>query len=436
MDSLWVTLAITIGLVLLLLASGLWVSLALGAVGVILLFFFVGGGLAEMIGMLQMNTINNFTYTMIPLFVFMGELVFRSGMADKVYKGATPLVGFLPGGLLHTNIAACAVFSAVTGSSMACAATIGSVAVPEMEKRGYNRSLLTGSLAAGGSLGILIPPSLILIIYGAFVNESIGQLFMGGVFPGMALAGLFMLYIGIASVIRPGVAPERIKFSPRAIVFSLPDIVPMLVLILLVLASIYLGLATPTEAAAMGSFVALVFCALYRRLTWPVLKKATFEAVVITSWALLIVIGAQLMSMALSYLGVATQLAKWVVSLGMSRLVVFALIVIMYVILGMFIDSMSMLLLTLPITYPLMMGLGFSSVWFGVVLVVLCEMAVITPPVGINLYVLHGLTGRKHLKEIVLGIIPFFLCMVAMIVLLTAFPGIVTWLPRQMIKKF
>ncbi len=433
MDNPAFVVAIVFGLIFLIIASGLWIAGAIGLVGVILLYFWVGRGM-PMLAYLQFNAVNTFTLTMMPLFIFMGELIFYSKLGDRLYSGATRLVGFLPGGLLHTNIFACAIFSAVTGSSIACAATIGTVAFPELEKRGYNRKLLLGSLAAGGTLGILIPPSLGFLIYGVFVGESIGKLFMAGVFPGLVLSGLFMLWIGIATSIRPRLAPERMRFSAKGMVLSFLDIWPMVVRIFMVLGTIYLGVATPTEAAALGALMAVIFCAIYRRLTWDVVKRAALSAVKISSWAMLIFIGAQIVSAALAMMRLPAQLSVWVASLEIDRLIVLTAVIVMYLIMGMFLDSFSMLFLTLPVVYPLILSLGFDSVWFGVVAVVLMEMALITPPVATNLYVIHGISGRKYLNDIIVGVIPFFLCMALLLVLLTIFPSLATWLPDQMIQ--
>jgi len=436
MESAPAVLAITVGMILVLLANGMWIACALGVVGFILLAYFVGGGMVGMLGVIQFNSVAVFTFTMLPLFIFMGEIILRSGMSQRMYEGANTFVGFLPGGLLHTNIVACSIFAAVSGSSMATAATIGTVAVPELQKRGYDQKLLTGSLAAGGTLGILIPPSMGFIIYGVFVQESIGKLFMAGIFPGIILAGLFMLYIAIRSIIDPRVAPERSKLSLKAMVAGFTNVMPFVVLMLMVMGTIYLGLCTPTESAAMGAVIATIFCALYRKLTWQVIKEASVAAAVLTAWALFIVIGAQIMAMGLSMLKVPAHVAATVASLEVNRLVILALVVFMYIILGMFLESISMMLLTLPVTYPLMMSLGFDSVWFGVVIVLMSEMALITPPVGLNLYVIHGITGRKYLDDIIKGSIPFFLCMLGFVAVLTAFPSLATWLPSQMIQNW
>lgn len=431
----WLLVLITFALILLLLASGMWISGALAIVGFVVLLVFVPGNREGLVAMLAFNAVNIYTYTMLPLFIFMGDIILRSGLSARLYRGATAWVGPLPGGLLHTNIAACAIFSAVSGSSMATAATIATVALPELEKRGYNRKLLLGSLAAGGTLGILIPPSIGLVIYGTFVEESIGRLFMAAVIPGAILAALFMTYIGIASLINPSFAPDRLKFSLKAMASSTLDILPLVALILLVLGTIYLGLATPTESAAMGAVMSLVLCALYRRLTFNVFKQAALTALKITCWAMLIVIGAQVLSAGLAYMRVPAQLAALVTSLEVPRMVIFALVVLLYIILGMFIEAISMMLLTLAVIYPVMMALGFDSIWFGVMMVIFIEMGQITPPVGVNLYVLYGITGKRYLSDIIYGVIPFFLCQVVLVIILAAFPNLALWLPRQMFRR-
>jgi len=436
MDNPAVICAIVFIAVLVLLTTGIWIAAAIALVGIILLAFVVGGGKISMVGMLQFNMLNNFTFTCIPLFIFMGEMILHGQLGDKLYRGASALVGFLPGGLLHTNIVSCAFFAAVSGTSMATAATIGMVAIPEMEKRGYDRKLVLGSLAAGGTLGILIPPSAAMIVYGMFVGESIGRLFIGGVFPGLVLAGLFMTYIGVMSLMRPQLVPSRGKISLRAMLLSVTDIWPFLVLIFLVLGTIYLGLATPTEAAAMGSVTSILFCAIYRRLNWQVLKAATLAAVQITCWLMFIMIGAYVLAMGLSFLRVPMNLAKWVTAVEIGRVYIFIMVCFLYIVLGCFMDGTSMLLLTITVVYPVMMSLGFDSVWLGIILVILQEMGQITPPVGVNLFVIHGISGKKYFRDIVMGSIPFFILMNVMVVILYIFPDLVLWLPGQMIQKF
>ncbi|UCG54425.1 MAG: TRAP transporter large permease subunit [Dehalococcoidia bacterium] len=436
MENPWLIISIVFALILLFLASGMWISGALGLVGLILILFFAGGGAERGIGMVLFNTVGNFTFIAVPLFIFMGEIILHSGISERLYQGASSWVDFLPGGLLHTNIVSCSIFAAVSGSSMATAATIGTVATQELIKRGYNKKLLLGSLAAGGTLGILIPPSIAMIIYGVIVKESIGRLFIAGVFPGIVLSGLFMLYIGGATVLRPDLSPERLKFSIRRIGASLLNMWPILVLIFLVLGTIYLGIATPTEAAAMGATGALILCAVYKKLSLKIFKESAVNAVSITCWAMFIVLGAQILSMGLGLLKVPVQLAQSVASLPVERAVIELLIVILYIILGMFIEATSMMLLTIPIVFPIMTALGFDPVWTGVFIVIMIEMAQITPPVGINLYVIHGIAGKKYLSDIIIGVIPFVICQIITVILLTVFPGLALWLPTQMIKRF
>lgn len=423
------------GLILLFLATGIWIGIGISLVGLIVLFFMVGGNAPQLIPVIHFNTNNSFLYSAVPMFIFMGEIIFCSGINVRLYRGANALVGFLPGGLLHTNIASCAVFAAVSGSSMATMATIATVAVPELKRRGYDKKIVAGSLACGGSLGFLIPPSLVMIVYGAFVNESVAQLFAAGLFPGIMLAAFFMLYIGIQSIVTPQIAPERTKASLKDMVFAIRDMWPMILLIFMVLGTIYLGVATPTEAAALGAAGSLVLAAFYRRLNWEIMKRSTLNAVEITSWMMFIVLGTTLVGTGLASLGVPRQLGQWVASLPLNRIAIFAAVILMYIVLGMFLDSFSMILLTLPVIYPLMMALGFSSVWFGVILVLMAEQAIITPPVGIQLYAVQGMMGeRLTTGDAFKGATPFLLCEFAAVALLTAFPSIALWLPQQMMK--
>lgn len=440
MENPWVITLIVFGLMIVLLATGMWISTAMAVTGLVLVFFIVGGTTwqTNMIAVLQVRTValDSWTWAAVPMFVFMGEILFYSGISDRLYGGATPLVGFLPGGLLHTNIAACAIFSAVSASSMATAATVGTVAIPEMEKRGYDRSLVLGSLAAGGTLGILIPPSLGFILYGAFVNESIGKLFIAGAFPGIVLAGLFMLYIGIAALRKPSLAPERLRFSPRAIGWGILQMWPIFVLIFMVMGTIYLGVATPIEAAAMGAVAAMVLCALYRKFTFSAIKGSALAAIKICAWIMLLIIGSKIVGIGLSMLKVPAQLAEAVTSLGVGRIEILVILIVLYIVLGMFLEGVPMLVLTLPVVYPMMMKLGVDSVWLGVMMVLFMEMGQITPPVGINLYVILGLTGKKYLRELLRGVIPFVFCQLVVVVLLIAFPSIALWLPNQMFKPY
>jgi len=424
------------GGIILLLASGMWIAVALGVIGVIVLYVFVGGGTPGMIGILAFNSINSFVLTAVPLFIFMGELLLRSGISERLYKGATALVGFLPGGLLHTNIASCSVFAAVSGSSLATAATIGVVAIADQMGRGYDRKLLFGSLAGGATLGILIPPSIPMILYGAMTLQSVAKLFMAGIVPGLILAWFFMTYIGVISVRYPHLVPKRLKFSWRAALFAIGDIWPTLLLIFLVLGTIYLGVATPTESAAFGASGSLILVTVYRRLTWQTVKESALGAVKISAWIMLILLGAQILSMGLSSLQVPVKLTELITAMAINRMVVLAIIIVFYLILGCFIDAISMIILTVPVVYPLMTSLGFDPIWLGVMLTICIEMGLVTPPVGMNLYVIHGITEGKYLRDIIIGVVPFLICMILLLIVITVFPILATWLPGQMFKAF
>jgi tripartite ATP-independent transporter DctM subunit len=420
-----------------LLASKMWIATALGAVGIFGLYFITGGGSVSMIGELLFNTTNHFTYTMIPLFIFMGELIKHSGISERLYDGASQWVRGIPGGLLHSNIVSCAIFSAVSGSSIATAATIGAVAIPEMEKRGYEKKIVFGSLAGGGTLGILIPPSLALVIYGSVVGESIGELFIAGIIPGFILAGSFMLYVAIASIIRPGIAPraeEKVSLTGMLVAFK--DIAPVGLLIFMVLGTIYLGVASPTEAAALGSGMSFFLAVFYKKMNREVITSSLNSALATTCYIMLLVVSAYILSMAFSMERIPAELASTVTNLGINRYIIWALLVLIYIVIGAFIDGVSILLLTVPVVHPVMTALGFDPIWLGINLTICIEMGQITPPVGVNLFVIHGITGRKYLKDIIWGSLPFFFIQILVIVLLTAFPKLITWLPGLMITRF
>jgi tripartite ATP-independent transporter DctM subunit len=423
-------------LVFALLASNMWIATSLGAVGLIGLYFITGGSAITMVGELLFNSTNHFTYTMIPLFILMGELIKHTGISERLYDGASQWVRRIPGGLLHSNIVSCAVFSAVSGSSMATAATIGAVAIPEMEKRGYSKKILFGSLAAGGTLGILIPPSLGLIIYGSVVGESIGELFIAGVIPGILCTICFMVYVGLISIIKPSVAPRGEKISLKGMVYSLKDIAPVTLLIFIVLGTIYLGVASPTEAAGLGAAMSLLLAIVYRCLTWSNLTTSLAAALQTTCYIMLIVISAYVLSMAFSMERIPAELTAFVTSLEINRYIVWALLVFVYIIIGAFIDGISILLLTVPVVHPMMTALGFDSIWLGIVLTICIEMGQITPPVGVNLFVIHGISGRKHFKDVIIGSLPFFFIQIIVVAILTIFPILATWLPSLMITRF
>lgn len=422
-------------LICVLLLSRMWISTVLALVGILGLYFVSGGNAIAMIGDLLFNTTNHFTYTMMPLFILLGEFIKYSGISDKLYTGASHWVKRIPGGLLHSNIASCALFAAVSGSSMATAATIGAVAIPEMEKRQYDKKLIYGSLAAGGTLGILIPPSLQFIIYGSLVGDSIGRLFIAGVIPGILMALTFMLYIFIRAVIQPDIAPKLERSSFKEKLLSIKDIFPTAILIFTVIGTIYMGIATPTEAGALGASLSALLVIAYGKMSWKVLKNSLISSMEITLFLMVIVLGAYILSMAFSMERIPAIVAKMVSELNVNRYVIWGILVVMYLIMGCFIDGISMVLLTVPVVHPVMMALGFDSIWLGVVLTVCVEMGQVTPPVGVNLFVIHGLVGGAF-REIILGSLPFVLIQLFLLVILTIFPALATWLPNQLHTQF
>ncbi|MBI4186199.1 MAG: TRAP transporter large permease subunit [Chloroflexi bacterium] len=427
---------IVFGLLFLMIATGIPIAFALATVGIISLAFFAGG-MQALVAPILYNTVNSFTLTAIPFFVFAGELILKSGLSERLYHGVSRWTSIIPGGLVQSNIAACSIFAAVSGSSVATAATIGTVAIGHQIEMGYDRKVVTGSLAAGGTLGILIPPSVLMIVYGAFQQVSVPELFIAGVIPGVLLAGLFMATIAVTSLARPQMFPEREKLSwgyfPRAFM-AIKDIWPMGIFILVIMGSIYGGLMTPTEAAAVACVVALAASAILRKLNLRVLWESSLSTLRTTSFILFILVGANTISNALSMVKFPAALMEVLLGLGVGPYIIWAGVCLIYLILGCFMDGFSAMLITLPVVFPLVTaGLGFDPVWFGILLTILIEAGMITPPVGINVFVIHGIAGGK-LQDIFAGMVPFLVCMLVAIVLLTAFPWLVTWLPSTMAK--
>lgn len=381
------------------------------------------------------NTSTSDVLASVPLYILMGDLIQRSGIAGNFYDAVGLWMRRLPGGLLHANIGACAVFSAVSGSSVATAATMGVVALPSLERGGYDRRLSLGSLAAGGTLGILIPPSIPLIIYGALVEESIGELFMAALIPGVIMALLFSLYIGAVSALGL-VRPPLAKDMPATVTDYLRALVrmgPLLLLILAILVSVYAGWATTNEAAAFGFLFALLVAWSQKRLSWQVLRDSLRSTIRLTAMLLFIVLGAQIFSFAVFTWGINRELSALVLSLDVAPIVVLLVIILAYFVLGMFLDSISVMVLTLAIVHPILTSLGYDSVWFGVVLVILLEVGLITPPVGMNLFTIQALApNRIGLGEVAWGALPFVSILLLGLVLLVAVPELALWLPAQM----
>jgi len=427
----WEVIAtVTVALIVLLLISGVPVAASLGLVGIMTAYIFIGR-----MGVLEYASWSvgtNFVLIAIPLFIFMGQLLLRSGLSKSLYDGSAALLGGIPGGLLHSNIISCAIFAAISGSSVATAATIGTVAIPELEKRGYEHRMVLGSLAAGGTLGILIPPSIALIIYGAMCEQPVGTLFIAGIVPGIILTLLFLGYIVARVMMRPQLAPPFEKIPLKRRVLSIIGMWPIALTIVIVLGGIYLGVMTPTEAAAVGAFTALVFTLAYRQLNWSVLRMCLRETVKTAAMLIFLVIGATLVTASLTYLRVTDNAVTWTTSLAVSPLAILILIYLLYLFFGCFMDGVSLEVVTLPVVFPIIAGLGFDPIWFGIALVILIEMAMLTPPVGLNVYVIHGLCPKYPLTEVFIGIIPFFFMMAIFLTILTAFPIIATWLPSTM----
>ncbi|WP_428668413.1 TRAP transporter large permease [Reyranella sp.] len=425
------TLILVASLAIMLMA-GQWTALALGICGVLVLYLSKGVLGLTVLSSVVWNNANSYILIAVPMFLLMGEIILRSGVSGYFYRGVVVLLGRLPGGLLHTNIATCAVFSAVSGSSVATAATVGTVAIPEMLKRGYEPRMVFGSLAAGGTLGILIPPSIIMVLYGALVEESIARLFMAGVLPGLLMAGIFMIFIAILLLFKPHYAPSRDAAGGKPPAGDVLHVFPVLGLLVVVLGSIYSGIATPTEASALGAAGAIVLAIGYGSFTRRIFSDSLMATVKTTCMVALIIIGAQILSTALTYSGVSRSVSEWIMGLGLGKWEFFVALVILYIVLGCFVDGISMIYMTLPVLLPVVKAFGFDLIWFGVILTVLIELGQITPPVGLNLFTIHAISGGAKFTEVAMGSLPYVGLMLLVILLLCFWPEIALWLPTTM----
>ena len=426
---------IALGVLLALLLGGMWIPFAIGISALLSIYLFEGWFGLRALGLVTWGSVNSFTLTAIPLFILMADILLQSGVSQRFYEGLTKLVRGLPGGLLQTNIAGCALFAAISGSSVATAAAIGTVALPQLDARGYDRRMASGSLCAGGTLGILIPPSIPLIIYGTFTETSIARLFMAGFIPGFLLALIFMVFVGVVAILRPSVAPRDSTIVPFAMKLrALLDLVPFLLLMIAVLGGIYFGFATPTEAGAIGASLAIVVSLIWGNLTIARFRAALTNTVTISSSLLLIILTAFIFAYAVENVGVSENIAKLLVESGLSRYAFLLAIIVMYIALGCVVDSIGMIVLTVPLLYPAVVGFGFDGIWFGIMLVLMVELGQVTPPFGINLFVVQGITGWP-LRDIIWGSAPYWFIMIAYAALLTVFPEIVLWLPAQMFDR-
>jgi len=435
--SLSLIIIIIVAILFLLLSIGLYIGLSLAGVGIFGLEFLAHRG--EWVGPTLYNSVNSFVLTAIPFFLFMGQIVLHSGLSARLYRGVSKWTRIVPGGLLHSNIVSCSIFAAISGSRPATAATIGTVAYPEQKKRGYNPSIVTGSLAAGGTLGILIPPSINMIIYGAFVGLSVGRLFIAGIVPGIMLTFAFMIAIVFLCTRNKFLAPrpKKVKLAHYLweAIIALKDVWPFFFIIVVIIGSIYSGIMTPTEAAAVSCFLAIMLGNLIGKLNLTILKDSALASLKVTGMYLLIYVGANLMGNALSALRIPARLSNIVAASELSSLEIWFGIVILYLILGCFMDTLAMMLVTLPVTYPLVVTIcGFDPIWFGVQLVLLCEIGMITPPVGVNIFVLQGIAPEISQGKIVRGILPFFLLLLASVILFTFFPQLVLFLPTYVFR--
>jgi tripartite ATP-independent transporter DctM subunit len=419
-------------------AIGVEISLALGMIGIVGLLYLKGWTIGlSVVGSIAWTNASSFSFIAVPLFVFMSGILLHSGIGRGLYTAVARWVSFLPGGLAVASIFSCAIFAAISGSSVATAATIGMIAIPEMERRGYYRPLICGSLAAGGTLGILIPPSIPMIIYGVMTETSIGHLYMAGIVPGIVLAVLFAAFVVAYAMMWPEHAPraaeDRGSFVEK--LRSFYEVAPVALLIIVVLGSMYVGIVTPTEAAALGSFVSLLLAALARRLTWQALRDAFHSTVRTTSMVMLIIIFASVFSHVIALIGAPRALFETVVGLGMPKWAFFTAVFAFLLVIAYALEELSVMIIILPILFPLITGLGFDPIWFGIIMIVWLEIGLITPPVGLNLFVIQGLTPGATARDMTLGTTPYVVLMLVLVVLLFFVPELALWLPKQMMGR-
>lgn len=381
------------------------------------------------LGQVVWSSSNSSTLIAIPFFVLLGEILVRGGIAERTYEALDKWFSWLPGGLIHANIGTATMFSATSGSSVATAATVATVAMPQAEKLGYDPKLFSGAIAAGGTLGIMIPPSINLIVYGFLTETSIPRLFLAGLIPGLLMAVAFMMVTAILCKIKPTLGGTSRSFTWSERIGSLQHLLPILVLFVVVIGSIYAGWATPTESAAVGVAIAMLIAAFNRGVSREMMERCLYGTVRITAMIMLVIIGAYFLNFTLTAAGMGRELKDLLTGLNLSPMGTLMVVILLYIVLGFFIETLSLMVATIPIIVPIMTGMGFDKVWFGILLIVLIEMALITPPVGLNLYVVQGARKSGRLSEVMLGTIPFVLVMLVMIALLVAMPSVALFLP-------
>ncbi len=423
-----------ISILLIFLGTGVWVALSMVAVSAIGMLLFTSRPVGDAMATTIWGTSSSWTLTALPLFVWMGEILFRTKLSENLFKGLAPWMSRLPGGLIHVNVVGCALFAAISGSSAATVATVGKMSIPELRKRNYPEKLLLGSLAGSGTLGLLIPPSIILIIYGVTVQESIAKLFIAGIIPGIMIAIFFMLYVIGWSILNKDSMPKTEEvFSLSQKIKDSGQLIPVIVLITAVIGSIYLGIATATEAASLGVVGALILSFFQKSLNKETFKSSLLGATKTSCMIAFILAGSSFLSLAMGFTGLPRNLAIWIQEMNLSPYVLIMVLTFFYIILGMFLDGISAVVLTMAIIEPMIRQAGFDMIWFGVFLVIVVEMAQITPPVGFNLFVLQGM-ANKDMGFIARSAFPLFLLMILAVVVIIIFPEIALWLPQQMIQ--
>lgn len=419
----------------LLLGSGVWVGLALMGVAYVGMDLFTSRPAGDAMITKVWTSSSSWTLTALPLFIWMGEILFRTRLSEDMFKGLSPWMARLPGGLVHTNIVGCTVFAAVSGSSAATLTTVGKMSIPELRKRNYPERMVIGTLAGAATLGLMIPPSLTLIVYGVTINESITKLFMAGVFPGLVLALMFMAYVGIVSITSKSFSPN--PEPPMSFIEKIKNsrfLIPVICLILVVIGSMYMGYATATEAAAFGVIGGLILAAGQGSLSWATFTESLMGAVRTSAMIALILAGASFLSLSMGFTGLPRGLADLIASLELSRFELLMALLVFYIVLGMFLDGISSVVLTMAVVEPMIRQAGIDIIWFGIFIVVVVEMAQITPPIGFNLFVLQGMTGHE-MTFIARAAIPMFLIMVVMVFVLIFFPDLATWLPENIRQR-
>ncbi len=423
-------------LILLFLGLGVWVFSGLAIVALLSLTL-IGDVSIDRAGAILSRILfragNSWELSAIPLFILMGELIFRSNISDRLFRGLEPWTKKIPGGILHTNVFGCALFAAVSGSSAATTATVGKITTEELKNRGYNRSLSIGSLAGAGSLGLLIPPSLVMIVYGIQAEVSISKLFMAGIFPGLMIAALYSGYIILRVLNKPDLCPDE-QTNSTTFLESLILLSPIIFLISIVMGAIYTGIATPSEAAAVGVFATLIILWKEKQLTFNMIKEAMTATLLSSTMVCSILISAALLSTAMGFLHLPSELAEYIASLDLSPVYLLISLACFYIILGLFLDGISITVMSLPITLPIIIQAGFDPLWFGIFLIILIELGQITPPVGFNLFVLQGLTKEK-ISTVAKASFPFFILMCIAALILCFTPEIALWLPNTLLDK-